>query len=77
MQRSVVFEVSWEVCNKMGGIHTALAGKAQEMVDLYGEHYIAIGPSQWQSAQLGFIERNWHPKLVTSMAEHGIPIRCG
>jgi len=40
----IVFEVSWEVCNKVGGIHTVLSSKAAQMVANYGEHYYLIGP---------------------------------
>ncbi len=39
-----VFEVSWEVCNKVGGIHTVIASKAREATEFYGDAYIAIGP---------------------------------
>ena len=39
-----LFEVSWEVCNKVGGIHTVIATKADTMVENLGEKYILIGP---------------------------------
>ncbi len=39
-----LFEVSWEVCNKIGGIHTVIATKAQTAVRKFGDHYIVIGP---------------------------------
>ena len=39
-----LFEVSWEVCNKVGGIHTVVATKAQTMVEALGNRYITIGP---------------------------------
>lgn len=39
-----LFEVSWEVCNKVGGIHTVVATKAQTMVVALGSRYITIGP---------------------------------
>lgn len=39
-----LFEVSWEVCNKVGGIHTVIATKAKTMVEVLGNRYIAIGP---------------------------------
>src|SRR3990172_199992 len=40
----VLFEVSWEVCNKVGGIYTVLSSKAQQVSQRYGEDYYAIGP---------------------------------
>ncbi len=39
-----LFEVSWEVCNKVGGIHTVVATKAQTVVKELGDKYILIGP---------------------------------
>ncbi len=44
MAPSYVFEVSWEVANKVGGIHTVLASKALTMTGLLGDNYIVIGP---------------------------------
>jgi glycogen synthase len=40
----VLFEISYEVCNKVGGIYAVLESKAARMVEAYGENYIAIGP---------------------------------
>lgn len=40
----IVFEVSWEVCNKVGGIYTVVMSKAARMVDAYGDSYLMIGP---------------------------------
>ena len=39
-----LFEVSWEVCNKVGGIHTVLATKALTVQQQLGDHYVVIGP---------------------------------
>ncbi len=39
-----LFEVSWEVCNKIGGIHTVISTKAQTATRKFGDHYILIGP---------------------------------
>lgn len=44
----ILFEVSWEVCNKVGGIHTVLKTKCQEVQKKYGEHYVVIGPDIWR-----------------------------
>jgi len=40
----VLFEVSWEVCNKVGGIYTVVKSKAAKMVEIYGENYFMVGP---------------------------------
>ncbi len=41
----MLFEVSWEVCNKIGGIHTVVGTKALTAIEQFGDdHYIVIGP---------------------------------
>src|SRR3989338_4318724 len=40
----IVFEVSWEVCNKVGGIYTVVKSKAARMVEAYGDGYFMVGP---------------------------------
>lgn len=39
-----VFEISWEVCHKVGGIYTVLKSKASQMAGFYGRNYCLIGP---------------------------------
>lgn len=39
-----IFETSWEVCNKIGGIYTVLSSQAKEMKNLASESVIYIGP---------------------------------
>ncbi|MEK6837297.1 MAG: glycosyltransferase, partial [Nanoarchaeota archaeon] len=38
------FEVSWEVCNKVGGIYTVLKSKAAVMKQHYEDGYVVVGP---------------------------------
>ena len=45
-----LFEVSWEVCNKVGGIHTVIASKAPTVMQQLGDKYITIGPDFSQDA---------------------------
>ncbi len=40
----VLFEVSWEVCNKVGGIYTVVKSKSAKMVEVYANNYFLIGP---------------------------------
>ena len=39
-----LFEVSWEVCNQIGGMHTVISTKAFTLVKEYQNNYITIGP---------------------------------
>jgi phosphorylase/glycogen(starch) synthase len=44
MKVEFLFETSWEVCNKVGGIHTVISTKALNIVNDLGNNYILIGP---------------------------------
>ena len=39
-----VIEVSWEACNKVGGIYTVISTKAAKMKEALGENYFIVGP---------------------------------
>ncbi len=39
-----IFEISWEICNQVGGIHTVITTKMPQMVEYYGENLCLIGP---------------------------------
>ncbi|XP_040006585.1 glycogen [starch] synthase, liver isoform X1 [Xiphias gladius] len=40
----LLFEVAWEVTNKVGGIYTVIQTKAKITVDEWGENYFLMGP---------------------------------
>lgn len=44
MQPDFIFETSWEVCNKVGGIHTVVSTKSKTLVEKYKDNYMVIGP---------------------------------
>lgn len=44
---ALIFETSWEVCNKIGGIYTVLSTKAKVLQDIYKDKVIFIGPDVW------------------------------
>ena len=48
MKVGFLFETSWEVCNKVGGIHTVISTKALNIVNELGDNYILIGPDVWR-----------------------------
>ncbi len=43
-----IFESSWEVCNKVGGIYTVLSTRAKTLQDAMPDRVIFIGPDFWQ-----------------------------
>ncbi len=56
VEADYLFETSWEVCNKVGGIYTVLSSKAQDMMDHY-PNYFLIGPYFDQNARIEFSSR--------------------
>ncbi|MDE6497567.1 MAG: glycogen/starch synthase [Muribaculaceae bacterium] len=42
-----IFECSWEVCNKIGGIYTVLSSKAKTLQETHKDRIIFIGPDVW------------------------------
>ncbi len=42
-----IFESSWEVCNKVGGIYTVLSTRAKTLQDKIKDRIIFIGPDCW------------------------------
>ena len=43
----LLFETSWEVCNKVGGIYAVLSTKAKTLKKQYKDNLIFIGPDLW------------------------------
>ncbi len=48
-----LIEVSWEVCNKIGGIHTVVKSKAKRLQEFY-KNYLVIGPYVPKQAEIEF-----------------------
>lgn len=75
-----IFEASWEVCNKLGGIYTVISTKAPELEKEFGDNYILIGPDVWKETEQHpeFLESN---VLFPHWREHarskGLNIRIG
>lgn len=46
-----IFESSWEVCNKVGGIYTVLSTRAKTLQDALTDKVVFIGPDFWQGKE--------------------------
>lgn len=46
-----IFESSWEVCNKVGGIYTVLSTRAKTLQDKMKDQIIFIGPDCWKDKE--------------------------
>lgn len=77
----LIFETSWEVCNKIGGIYTVLSTKAQTLQDLYKDKTIFIGPDVWTEdnpspyfSEVPSLLKPWRDKAVFP---EGVSVRVG
>lgn len=75
----VLFEASWEVCNKVGGIYTVLISKAATAASHY-KNYFLIGP-YFHEKVLGEFEETPPPEewkqAFSEMQKLGVHCRCG
>lgn len=46
-----IFEASWEVCNKVGGIYTVLSTRAKTLQEKFHDRILFIGPDFWQGKE--------------------------
>ena len=75
-----IFESSWEVCNKVGGIYTVLSTKAHTLQQMLHDKIIFIGPDIWNKTQpADFIEDNslfgaWR---AHAEAQEGLHVKVG
>ena len=60
-----IFETSWEVCNKVGGIYTVLSTRAKTLQDKFNDKIIFIGPDFNNNPD--FIE---NPDLLKDWKKH-------
>ena len=74
-----IFESSWEVCNKVGGIYTVLSSRAKTLQDRMKDRIIFIGPDFWKEKESPYFKEDkalfadwqWEAK------ERGLNVRIG
>jgi len=80
MKVEFIFETSWEVCNKVGGIHTVISTKALNIIEEVGDNYILIGPDVWREDVINpeFIpEESLFAEWKTRAESEGIRVKTG
>ena len=74
-----IFESSWEVCNKVGGIYTVLSTRAKTLQEMLKDRIIFIGPDFWESSESPYFKED--PSLFAEWQwlakEQGIHVRVG
>ena len=74
-----IFESSWEVCNKVGGIYTVLSTRAKTLQDQLHDKVVFIGPDFWIDKENPLFKENkqllakWRKAAKTD----GLNIRVG
>ena len=53
-----IFESSWEVCNKVGGIYTVLSTRAKTLQETLKDRIIFIGPDFWNECECPYFKEN-------------------
>ncbi len=74
-----LFEASWEVCNKVGGINTVIKTKTRHMMKKY-ENYILFGPYFEDNAEVSFDEIEAPDKIkliIDKLEKEGIKCYYG
>lgn len=74
-----IFETSWEVCNKVGGIYTVLSSRAKTLAETYKDQLVFIGPDLKQAtANVDFREESkLLPEWKKAAATVGLNCRIG
>ena len=74
-----IFESSWEVCNKVGGIYTVLSTRAKTLQEALQDKIVFIGPDFWKEQESPYFKEDkslfadwqWEAK------EQGLKVRVG
>lgn len=77
----MLFETSWEVCNKIGGIYAVLSSKAKTLKSRFKDKLIFIGPDVWNENTPSpyFVESKtlMHAWADKALLPEGVGVRVG
>ncbi len=74
---ATAFEVSWEVCNKVGGIYTVVSSKALQAVEFFDGRYFMLGPDLGNNAEFTETDEPCWDAIRPILAKHGFQCRLG
>ncbi len=74
-----IFESSWEVCNKVGGIYTVLSSRAKTLQDRMQDRIIFIGPDFWKEKESPYFkeDKSLFADWQWGAKEMGLLVRVG
>lgn len=74
-----IFESSWEVCNKVGGIYAVLSTRANTLQEAMNDRIIFIGPDCWHDKECIYFTED--PTIFSEWkeiaSENGLKIKIG
>ena len=74
-----IFESSWEVCNKVGGIYTVLSTRAKTLQEKNKDHIIFIGPNCWHEKESPYFDedKTLFSEWREAAFEEGLKLKVG
>lgn len=74
-----IFESSWEVCNKVGGIYAVLSTRAKTLQDRLHDRLVFIGPDCWKETESPYFQEddNLFREWQLAASKQGLKIRVG
>ncbi len=74
-----IFESSWEVCNKVGGIYTVLSTRAKTLQDEMQDRILFIGPDFWKEEESPYFreEKSLFAEWQWQAKENDLHVRVG
>lgn len=74
-----IFESSWEVCNKVGGIYAVLSTRAKTLQGRLHDRLVFIGPDCWKETESPYFQEddNLFREWQLAASKQGLKIRVG
>ena len=79
MMPDYIFEASWEVCNKVGGIYTVLSTRAKTLQNTMKDRILFIGPDFWNECECPYFkeETSLFADWQWEAKEQGLKLKVG
>ena len=74
-----IFESSWEVCNKVGGIYTVLSTRAKTLQEALQDKIVFIGPDFWKEQKSPYFkeDKTLFADWQGEASQQGLKVRVG
>ena len=74
-----IFESSWEVCNKVGGIYTVLSTRAKTLQEALQDKIIFVGPDFWKEQESPYFkeDKTLFADWQGEASKQGLKVRVG